>query len=129
MYATLTDVATRLGRTPEPVEAAQIEAWIGDVSGLIAERIPNLAELATDPAYEQKLTSIICAVVIRKVDNPTGKLQERIDDYSYGLSAEVVRSSDLTLTDAEWARLLPGSGASAYTVRPTYAPDRRCQPW
>lgn len=129
MYATLTDVTTRLGRTLEPAEAAQIEAWIGDVSGLIAERIPNLPELAADEAYASRLMSIICAVVIRKADNPQGRLQERIDDYSYGLSAEVVRSSDLTLTDAEWARLTPGVGASAYTVRPTYTSDRMVTPW
>ena len=125
MYAALTDVATRLGRTPEGAEAAQITAWIEDVEGLIAERIPTLADLAADPDYARRLGAIICAVVIRKVDNPTGKLQERIDDYSYGLSADVVRSSDLTLTDAEWARLSPISASGAWSI----IPARESPPW
>lgn len=125
MYADLTDVATRLGRTPEGAEAAQITAWIEDVEGLIAERIPTLADLAADPDYARRLRAIICAVVIRKVDNPTGKLQERIDDYSYGLSADVVRTSDLTLTDAEWARLSPTSASGAWSI----IPARESPPW
>ena len=125
MYTALTDVATRLGRTPEGAEAAQITAWIEDVEGLIAERIPTLANLAADPDYARRLKAIICAVVIRKVDNPTGKLQERIDDYSYGLSADVVRSSDLTLTDAEWARLSPTSASGAWSI----IPARESPPW
>ena len=117
MYASLHDVATRLGRTPEGAEAAQIVAWIGDVAGLIEQRIPDLHTLASEEAYALRLTAIICAVVIRKVDNPSGKIQERIDDYSYGVSSEQVRSSDLTLTDAEWGRLLP-TATGAWSIAP-----------
>ena len=107
-----------------------IEAWVLADADVLGKRLnpdlpPHTLDLAADPDYARRLRAIICAVVIRKVDNPTGKLQERIDDYSYGLSADVVRSSDLTLTDAEWARLSPTSASGAWSI----IPARESPPW
>lgn len=126
---TLEQVAARLGRTPEGAEASQIGAWIGDVERKILRRIPDLvAKAVVDPEYAESVAAVVAAVVIRKVNNPTGKLQERIDDYSYGLTADAARS-DLTLTSDEWADLLPTLAATAYTVRPSFVADRTVPPW
>lgn len=124
MFATTTDVSTRLGRAPvDNSELAQWQAWLDDVEALILERIPGMVDaiVAGAPSV-QTVTAVVCAVVIRKVNNPTGKLQERIDDYSYGLTATAA-TADLELTAAEWARLTPSASSGAFSIRPGYESD------
>lgn len=130
MYATVTDVTTRLGRPlADAVETAQVQAWIDDVEGLISSRIPALDDAVDSGApTAAAVTAVVCAVVIRKINNPEGKLQERVDDYSYGLTATAVEHADLTLTNAEWGRLMPTSGVGAFSIRPGYE-QAEVWPW
>lgn len=121
MFASTSDVSTRLGRTlADGAETAQVQAWIDDVETRITERIPTIVAMvsAGSPSVATAM-SVVCDVVIRKINNPTGKLQERVDDYSYGLTADSARS-DLSLTTEEWARLTPASSAGAFSIRPGY---------
>lgn len=128
-YATVADVGTRLGRPiTEPAEVAQVNAWLGDVESLILARVPNLVELVDDGRPTAATVAMIEAnAVIRKVKNPDGKQNERIDDYSYGLNADAARG-DLFLTDAEWALLLPVSASGAFSTRPGFEPDCGLRP-
>lgn len=122
MYATTGDVSARLGRPlADPAETLQVQTWLDDVETRILERIPTLAAMVSAGAPSlPTVTSVMCDVVIRKINNPTGKLQERVDDYSYGLTADSARA-DLSLTTEEWARLTPASSAGAFSVRPGYS--------
>ena len=74
------------------------------------------------------VTMVTTNAVVRKALNPTGKQNERIDDYSYGLTEDAARG-DLFLTEAEWGLLMPVSASGAFSVRPGFDPDRRCWPW
>lgn len=121
MFATTTDISTRLGRPYASAdEQLQVQAWIDDLEALILERIPGIITGITDGAPSaQTVMAVVCAAVIRKINNPTGKLQERIDDYSYGLTA-VAASAELDLTPEEWARLTPAAPSGAFSIRPGY---------
>jgi hypothetical protein len=118
-YATVDDVAVRLGRPiTDSNEVAQVNAWLEDTEALIRARIPDLDEQVTSGALDEELVVLVeCNAVIRKIKNPDGKQNEKIDDYSYGLTAEAARG-DLFLTDEEWDLLTPGSGNGAWTIRP-----------
>lgn len=109
-YAVFTDVATRLGRTiSDALEIAQINAWISDAESLMRERIPGIdASVVLNTPTLDTVKSVIANVVVRKANNPEGKKDERIDDYSYGLHADAARP-DIHFTDDEWARLMPAA--------------------
>lgn len=117
--ATVNDVATRLGRSfAEGSETAQVEAWISDVEAMISARIPDINErLESGILSAHVVSAVIANSVIRKVKNPDGKQNERIDDYSYGLTSDAARG-ELFLTDDEWSLLLPGAVTGAFTIRP-----------
>lgn len=123
-YATVADVSTRLGRPiTDSNEVAQVTAWLGDVEALILARIPDLAALvAAGTPTAPTVVMVEANAVIRKVKNPDGKQNERIDDYSYGLNADAARG-DLFLTDAEWSLLRPASTSGAFSTRPGFEPD------
>lgn len=118
-YATITDVSTRLGRTiSESAEIAQVNAWIADVEALILHRIPDLAQQIVDGnVLASAVKTVVCQSVIRKIKNPDGKQNERIDDYSYGLSQDAARV-DLFITDDEWSMITPrGTSGAAFSIR------------
>lgn len=117
-YATVIDVATTLGRPiTDPDEQNQITNWISKTERIIAARLGDL-----DALDRQILADVISEVVARRARNPDGKRNERIDDYSYTLDA-AASSVELTLTDAEWARLSQdGSTSGAYIPVLTPAP-------
>lgn len=117
--ANVSDVATRLGRPiSDPDEVAQVTAWLDDVQTLIASRIPDIdARIAAGNPSAQVVVMVQANAVVRKVRNPDGKQNERIDDYSYGYSAEAARG-ELYLTDDEWSLLGAGGSAGAWTINP-----------
>lgn len=122
----VSDVATELGRPilTDGAEWKQVEAWIGRVEARIAKRIPDLLDRVTDDGhYGLTLVGVVAAVVARKIRNPEGLKSERIDDYYYDRNSQ---PADLTLTDAEWAELLPMSQSGAFTMRARYVPDAGC---
>lgn len=119
-YATVADVAVRLGRPiVDTAEVAQTEAYLGDVEQMIVARIPDLDEQVTNGTLPGAVVvTVESNAVVRKLRNPDGKVQERIDDYSYGFAKEAARS-DLFITDEEWAMLTPGSSDGAWTIDTT----------
>ena len=118
-FANVTDVATRLGRPiTDADEIAQVNAWLGDISALIEARIPDIADRVAGGVPSTAVVAMVEAnAVIRKVQNPEGKVSEDIDDYRYRLN-ENARRGELFLTDEEWALLEPGSGEGAFTIVP-----------
>jgi hypothetical protein len=121
-YANITDVAARLGRPiSDAVEVAQVNAWLGDVESMILAKIPTLVALvAAGAPSEATVVRVECQAVIRKVQNPDGKVAENIDDYGYRYN-ENARRGELFLTDEEWADLTPESPSAAFTIAP-YGP-------
>jgi len=123
-YATVVDVATRLGRPIDDVgEQAQVQAWLDDAEALIRARIPDLSDLAAAGAPTvATLVMVESNAVIRKIRNPEGYTSETIDDYTYRYN-EQVRRGDIFFTDDEWALLTPGAAAGAFSTTPGFAPD------
>ncbi len=119
MYATVSDVSTRLGRPiSDPAEVAQVEAWIGDAEDLLAARFPDLAGRVADGSPLPTLVgAVVSNAVIRKINNPDGKVQEGVDDYNYRYS-ENARRGELFFTDEELGLLAPSGGVGAWTIRP-----------
>jgi hypothetical protein len=119
-YAAVDDVEVRFGRTLSPTESAQVEAWIDDLESEIDERIPNLHDLvaAGRPTFNT-VRRVVCAAVIRKLQNPEGlrTTTVAIDDYSTTKTVDSSNSAGfLGLTDEEWSLLLPGSTGDAFTI-------------
>jgi hypothetical protein len=119
-YATVADVEVRYGRTLSPTETAQVEAWIDDLVSEIDERIPNLHDLVAlgRPTFNT-VRRVVCAAVIRKLQNPEGlrTTTVAIDDYSTTKTVDSSNSAGfLGLTDEEWSLLLPGSTGDAFTI-------------
>lgn len=118
-FANLSDVTTRLGApVSDAAEVAQVNAWIADVEATIVKRIPDAAtRAADDPVYLALLVKVVAQVVVRKIHNPEGKQNERIDDYSYGRERDAAKA-DLTPTDAEWEELEPdtAAGSAAWSI-------------
>ncbi len=125
-YATVSDVEVRYGRTLTAPEVAQVTAWIDDLEAEILERIPTIEALivAGRPTIPT-IIRVICAAIIRKLDNPKG-LKSRtvaIDDYSTTEQPWIEGSAGaLELSDDEWSKLLPGSSGDAFTITPYGAP-------
>ena len=126
MFAVLDDVSRRLGRPiTSPDEVAQVNEWIGDAEDLVLRRLPNLPDrVAAGLPTERTVVRVIANAVIRKINNPDGKVSEGVDDYNYRLN-ENSRKGDIFLTDEEWADLTPGALSSGYSTRPRFEAD----PW
>jgi len=130
-YANVTDVADELGRPITTAEElAQVNAWLRRTEATIRTRVADLDARVTDGILDSALVSSIeAAVVARKVLNPEGKQNEKIDDYSYGRTPAAA-TVDLALTDHEWALLLPQPASpSAFSTRPHFEPDAPAEVW
>ena len=125
-FAAVTDVEVRYGRTLTATESAQVTAWIDDLEAEIGERIPNLLDLIQlGRPTDGTLRRVICAAVIRKLQNPEGlrTTTVAIDDYSTTKTVDSANSAGaLGLTDDEWSLLLPGSSGDAFTITPFWVP-------
>ncbi|MBM9432343.1 Gp19/Gp15/Gp42 family protein [Flaviflexus equikiangi] len=128
-FATVQDVSRRLGREiTSASELAQVTAWIDDVKAMILVRLPTVeARVEAGDLPVAVLSSVVSTAVIRKVKNPDGKQNERIDDYSYGLTADAARG-ELFLTDAEWDLLAARRTSEAFSIQ-TVSPARRSAWW
>jgi hypothetical protein len=119
--ATADDLRSRSLRPLTPAQLQWGTTALDDAWNIIVTRLPAIAvRLDSNPpaAFTALVVQVECAMVLRVLTNPDGKLQETIDDYTYRLDA--ARSTGaLYLSDAE-ATLLGSSGGSetAFTIKP-----------
>jgi len=109
--ATLNDLTDRLGRDLTSTEARQATAWLSDATALILRRFPQYETTPTAIS-----TKVCCAMVLRKLDNPNGKRQESLDDYSYTIDSSRSRG-EIYLSDEEAEELRPSMGG-AFSIVP-----------
>ena len=113
-YASTDDVKVSLGRPLSDDELDQADGLLDRVEARIAARIPTLeARLAAEDNLVGILVEVEADVVARKLNNPSGLLQEQDGDYMYTRD-RATASGGLALTDAEWARL--GIAKGAFTI-------------
>ena len=140
-YGSVDDVAVEQGRLPDSVteqESAQWQRWLDRVERAIMARfvreglpgglVGQIAAGNVDPAV---VADIEVAAVVRKIGNPDGSTSTTVsvDDGSVTRRRDVgegVGEDPLTLTDAEWALLIPSLPVetSAFSTRPNFVPDR-----
>lgn len=128
--ATSSDLQARSFR-PLSAEALSVgETLLGDAWAIVLSAKPTVADrldrLPVDAVFKSLVVQTLCAMVLRVVQNPEGKLEESQDDYRYRLDA-AVSSGALYLSDAELARLSDGDDSSdgAWTIGPSFARLRK----
>ena len=127
--ASSTDLSDRSLRTLTAQELSVGTVLLADAWNIILAARPNVATrldaLPADLVFKALVVQIECAMVLRVLANPDGKLEEAGDDYRYRLDA--ARSTGaLYLSDAELGLLGSGDGASdgAWTIKPAGFIDR-----
>lgn len=121
--ATATDLSTRSLRALTPTELSVGTTLLEDAFNRIVVRVPTVPARMDGPPVDAGFTALVvqiqCAMVLRVLNNPDGKLQESGDDYSYRLDA-AVSTGALYLSGAEADLLGSGdnSSAGAWTIRP-----------
>ena len=128
--ATSADLQARSFRTLTPDELAVGATLLGDAWSIVVSARPSVAErldkLPPDLMFKSLVVQTLCAMVLRVLSNPEGKLEERQDDYQYRLDS-AVSSGALYLSDAELARLSEGDDDSsgAWTIGPSFSNVRK----
>jgi hypothetical protein len=124
-YATVEDVADDLGRPlADGAETTQVQRWIDRVEARIKQRITDFDErAANESAFVDLVAGVEVDVVVRRINNPTAKKSERLDDYSYSLQ-DAAAKADLWPTDEEWAELLPSARPRVRSTRLVVYGDR-----
>jgi len=124
------DLQARSFRTLTSEELTVGGTLLGDAWSIILTAKPNVADRLDATPADQVFVSLVkqtlCAMVLRVLNNPEGKLEERQDDYQYRLDS-AVSTGALYLSDAELARLSDGDDESdgAWTIGPTIRPFGR----
>jgi hypothetical protein len=127
--ATVDDLKNRSLRPLTPAEETVGGVLVDDAWTVILSQRPSVADrVATDDAFRALVVQVQCAMVLRVLRNPDGKLEEQIDDYRWRRDT-ATSTGALYLTDAELALLGSGEGTSdgAWTIRST--PDYRRGYW
>lgn len=121
--ATVDDLSNRSLRQLSVDELRVGEVLLDDAwSIIVAQRPTVIARLdapSGDPALSTLIVQIACAMVLRVLNNPDGKLEEAVDDYRWRRDS-ALSSGALYLSDAELALLAAGDTVSdgAFTIRP-----------
>lgn len=133
--ATNTDLSNRSLRTLSTQELTVGTTLLTDAWNLIITEIPTIpGRLDANIALESLIVQVQCAMVLRVLNNPNGKLEEAVDDYSVRFDASVSRGS-LYLSDDERDMLGRGDDASdnAFTIRapgqPFWGPYTSSELW
>lgn len=123
-YATVADVAARLGRELTEAEKERVGALLDDAETILRTRIPDLDEqVSTGRIPADVVRLVLVSMVLRVVRNPGGYRSESAGDYSYTVDSRAA-SGFLTVLPDEWAWL--GIGRGAFTVTPHARTYRRC---
>ena len=120
MPATVADLIARW-RPLSTQETANAEAYLVDAWEILLVEVPDLEDRLTEGLLSPNVAvSVLCAMVLRKLQNLEGKSQESIDDYAFG-RAGAVADGMLYATSAEIARLSGSAAASAFSITPWQA--------
>lgn len=123
--ASATDLQNRSLRTLTAREAEVGATLLGDAFTMVTAAKPSvtarLDKLPRDLVFTALVRQIVCAMVLRVLNNPDGKLEEQGDDYRYRLDA-AVSTGALYVSTAELARLAEGDAVTdgAFTIRPSF---------
>lgn len=119
------DLQARSFRTLNADELAVGETLLGDAWAIVLAAKPSVGDrlerTPVDQVFKSLVVQTLCAMVLRVLSNPEGKLEERQDDYQYRLDA--ARSTgELYLSESELARLSEGDDGSdgAWTIGPSF---------
>lgn len=120
--ATTADLSARSFRTLTTQELSVGGTLLGDAWAMVLTARPSVGAridaAPADPVFVPVVKQILCAMVLRVLNNPDGKLEESQDDYRYRLDS-AVSTGALYISDAELARLSDGDSVSdgAWTIR------------
>lgn len=128
--AVIEDLTARSFRPLTEAEETVGSTLLEDAWTLIVSQRPR-AETRVDSGdygFRNLVVQVQCAMVLRVLRNPDGKLEEQIDDYRYRRDS-ATSTGVLYLTDAELALLGAGDSGSdgAWTIRSTA--DQRAGWW
>lgn len=118
-----TDLQNRSLRTLTAQEISVGSILLGDAWTILMTRVSGLdtrvEAIPTDVKLKALVVQIQCAMVLRVLNNPDGKLSETSDDYTYRLDA-AVSTGALYASDAEVGLLAAGDSVSdgAFTIKP-----------
>jgi hypothetical protein len=121
--ANQTDLSNRSLRALSTQELEVGTVLLDDSWGVLTARVAGLETRSgatpTDAALKSLIVQVQCAMVLRVLNNPNGKLQETQDDYSYRLDA-AVSTGALYVSEAEVALLGANNSVSGsgFTIRP-----------
>lgn len=126
--ADVTDLTARSLRPLTQIEQDKADQLLEDAWNIIVTRLSSVNDRmdgAPTASFRSLVVQVQCAMVLRVMNNPDGKLEETSDDYTYRLD-QAVSTGALYLSDAELG-LLGSSGGSetAFTIKPKGAtPDQ-----
>ena len=107
-YPTSTADIEARWRTLTAAETPNASALLDDAWAMLTSRRPQLPDnLATGAVNEQNVVRVMCAMVLRVLKNPSGYLEETIDDWT-GRRDSLVSSGILHVTPEELADVSPG---------------------
>lgn len=126
-YASAVDIADRLGRDLDDLEARIVETRLDDVEALIKTRVPDLDDKITDGKLNQRLVIMVEAdALLRLIRNPDGFTQETDGNYSYSIDARVA-SGRLSLLPEEWGLLGVSTGIALIVPKITLPSGTGCR--
>jgi len=120
------DLVARSLRTLSDQEQTVGQTLLDDAWAIVVAEVPSASDrVTTDTQYSSLVIRVLCAMVLRVLNNPDGKLSEAVDDYQYRLDASVSTGA-LYLSGDERDLLGLGDGTSdnAFTIRQVAVPYR-----
>lgn len=119
--ASVTDIEERW-RPLSTQENTNAQAFLGDAWEYLTSELPTLEQRITDgEVTERNVVRVVCAMVLRVLRNPDGKVQESIDDYAY-TRGKAVSDGLLYATDGELSSLSGGRSRQAFSISPSFTP-------
>jgi hypothetical protein len=120
--ATTADIEARWRPLTE-AEATTAATLLGDAWWILVGRLPNLeANMTAGTVATENVIRVLCAMVLRVLKNPEGKLEEQVDDYRYRRDS-AISSGELLVTSDELADLTPGRARSKSVRLVAYGDD------
>lgn len=114
--ATVADLEARW-RPLSDNEFANAEAFLEDAWALLLGRRPSLEDdLEGGSVQRANVIRVVCAMVLRVLRNPEGKITEQIDDYKYTRSEDFA-SGVMFVTPEELADITAPSKRGQRSVR------------